>query len=426
MRRWKGFAGVVLSLAVLLMAAWPAAEASAQAAKEVVIGFTGPISGVAAEYGQDCVNGIDMAVNEINAAGGITVKGQKHVLKLVKLDDMIDPTQAVNNCRRLRDQHKAPAVFNPVFNTLAAMAKINEEKGNEFLIMAYTSTPKMIEMGNKLVVSPPPPFTIYVRSMADVAWKAGYRKAAMVVTLGAYGDEWRAAFKEHWLSKGGQITEDKPANYYAETDFSAQLTAALATKPDVLLIGGPSASTALVVEQARGLGFKGAFILIDQAKMDYMANILKGTQLMNGTIGVAAVGQVPFPATPAFEKKYTSLYKRMLTWEVSLNYTAMHALAKAMAAAGTVDDPVAIRAAFPKAFPLRGDKYPVEYFGITPGGRMQIAGAVQTIKDGKYSPVQSWYWWFKSPEELQKFLTDMNVEFVGGATAEFLKFEKDQ
>jgi hypothetical protein len=51
---------------------------------------------------------------------------------------------------------------------------------------------------------------------------------------------------------------------------------------------------------------------------------------------------------------------------------------------------------------------------------------VQTIKDGKYSPVQSWYWWFKSPEELQKFLTDMNVEFVGGATAEFLKFEKDQ
>ena len=147
--------------------------------------------------------------------------------------------------------NKAPAVFNPVFNTLAAIAKINEDKGNEFLLMAYTSTPKVIEIGNKLLLAIPPPFTVYLKSFADLAWKKGWRKAAMLITLGAYGDEWRAAFREHWQAKGGEITADKPANYYTETDFSAQLTAALATKPDVLVIGGPSAPTALVIEQAR-------------------------------------------------------------------------------------------------------------------------------------------------------------------------------
>lgn len=425
MRYWKGFTGIALFLVAGLAFAWPAADASAQAAKEVVIGFSGPLSGVAAEYGQDCANGVEMAIKDLNNAGGIAVGGEKYLFKLVKLDDRIDPTEAVNNCRKLLDQYKAPAVFNPVFNTLAAMAKINEDKGHEFVIMAYTSTPKMIEMGNKMLAAIPPPFTVYVKSLSDIAWEKGWRKAAMVVTLGAYGDEWRHAFKDYWQAKGGQITEDKPANYYTETDFSAQLTAALATKPDVLLVGGPSGTTALVIEQARGLGFKGGFILIDQAKMDYIANILKGTQLMGETIGVAAVALSPTAAAPAFDKRYAGDYKRMQTWEVALNYDAMHVLARAMAAAGTVSDPVAIRGAMSKAFPLDGEKFPVEYFGITAGGRMEVPGSVQTIdKAGKYGPIKMCVWWLKTEGDFNKFKAQATP--IGNATWEFFKFEKEE
>ena len=375
---------------VCLVSAWAVTDASAQAPKEVVIGYTGPISGVAAEYGQDCANGIEMAINDINAAGGITVKGQKYNFKLVKLDEGLDPTASVNNCRRLRDQYKAPAIFNPLFNSIAAMAKINQEKGNEFLIMAYTSTPKAIEIGNKLLAASPPPFTVYVKSFADIAWEKGWRKAAMVVTVGAYGDEWRHAFKEYWQKKGGEITVDKPANYYTETDFSAPLTAALATKPDVMLIGGPSATTALVIEQARGLGYKGGFILIDQAKMDYIDNILKGTKLMYNTIGVAAVAQSPTVTAPAFEKKYQNTYKRMLTWEVSLNYNAMYALSKAMVAAGTVEDVVAIRAAFPKAFPLLGTSSPSSIGGLPREAACSARVPVQVIDQAANMARCSW------------------------------------
>jgi branched-chain amino acid transport system substrate-binding protein len=397
-----------------------------QAAKEVVIGYTGPLSGVAAEYGQDTTRGIEMAISDINAAGGITVKGQKYNIKLAKLDEGLDPTASVNNCRRLRDQYKTPAIFNPVFNSIAAMAKINQEKGNEFIIMAYTSTPKAIEIGNKLLVAAPPPFTVYVKTFSDIAWETwGYRKAAMVATLGAYGDEWRAAFKEYWLKKGGEITIDKPANYYTETDFSAPLTAALATKPDVMLIGGPSATTALVIEQARGLGYKGGFILIDQAKMDYIANILKSTKLMYNTVGTAPVVQSPTPAAPAFEKRYRDTYKRMSTWEVWLNYNAMSALSKAIAAAGTVEDAVAIRAAFPKAFPLLGDKYASEWLGITPGGRMYCPGSIQTIdKDGKYGKVKLALWPYKTEAEFKQAIAqaqvNAEVEWI------FFKAEKEQ
>jgi len=141
-------------------------------ADEIVIGYTGPLSGPAAEYGQDIFNGVDMAVKELNAAGGITVMGKKYTFRLDKLDDRADPTQAVNNARRFR-QNKAIAVFNGVFNTTAPMMKINEEKGNEFIMMAYTSTPKIETLGNKLMVDTTVDFTTYVQVFAEWALKKG-------------------------------------------------------------------------------------------------------------------------------------------------------------------------------------------------------------------------------------------------------------
>jgi len=370
-------------------------------AEEIVLGYTGPLSGPAAEYGQDILFGVDMAVNEINAAGGITAGGKKYTFKLEKLDDRVDPTQAVNNARRFQSQ-KAIAVFNGVFNTIAPMMKINEEKGREFIMMAYTSTPKIETLGNKLMVDTTVTFTTYVQVFADWAFKKGWKRCAMVVTLGAYGDEWRSAFKEYWVKHGGTITADKPANYYTETDFSSPLAAAIATNPDVMLIGGPSATTALVIEQARGMGFKGGFIMIDQAKQDYIAKVLRSSKTMGNLIGTGGVVSVTMPGG-IFEKQYTERYKRMVTWECALNYTGVHALAKAIVAAGTATDVHKIRAAFPKALatPMLGDKYPNEVFGITPAGRLLIMASVGTITNGKFDTSSLYVWWPETQKEFE-------------------------
>jgi len=370
-------------------------------AEDIVIGYTGPLSGPAAEYGQDILNGVDMAVKELNAAGGIAVKGKKYNFRLEKLDDRVDPTQAVNNARRFKAD-KAIAIFNGVFNTIVPMMKINEEKGNEFIMMAYTSTPKLDTLGNKLMVGTTLDFTTYVQVFTEWALKKGWKKCAMVVTLGAYGDEWRSAFKEYWVKNGGTITADKPANYYTETDFSSPLAAAMATKPDVMLIGGPSATTALVIEQARGMGFKGGFILIDQAKQDYIAQILKGTKLMGDLIGTAGVLSLPAVPGNNFDERYTKTYKRMVTWECALNYTGMYALAKAIVSAGTVNDVYKIRAAFPKAFPLLADKFPTEALGITPAGRIHVMASVQTVTNGKFDPSVLYVWWSKNQHEFEQ------------------------
>jgi branched-chain amino acid transport system substrate-binding protein len=384
----------------LVAAAFVISGTAAVRADEIVIGFSGPLSGPAAEYGQDILSGMDMAVKEINAGGGITVGGKKYTFKLEKLDDRIDPTQAVNNARRFRVD-KAIAIFNGVYNTIAPMMKINEEKGNEFIMMAYTSTPKLDTMGNKLLVCTTTNFNPYVQAFAEWALKKGWKKCAMVVTIGGYGDEWRSEFKEYWTKHGGTITADKPANYYTETDFSSPITAALATKPDVMLIGGPSATTALVVEQARGMGYKGGFIMVDQAKQDYMAKLLRGTKMMGDLIGTGGVSSVPFPGATTFEKKFTEQYKKLVTWECALNYTGVHALAKAIVAAGTTTDVYKIREAFSKATAagLLGDKYPNEVFGINKAGRLLILASVQTITAGKSDPSVLYAWWPNNQKE---------------------------
>ncbi len=371
-------------------------------AKDIVIGFSGPLSGPAAEYGRDCVNGLDMAINEVNTAGGIDIKGKKHHLKLVKLDDMIDTTQAVMNARRLKERYNAVAVFNPVTAMVQAIMSINQTRGREFLMMAYSSSPSIAKRNNELTIVVPPTFSVYAHIFSQWAWDKGYRKAGILLTNENYGNEWTEFFKMFWEDHGGAITSIMPANYYTETDFSAQISAVLATSPDVMLIGGPSATTALVIEQSRNLGYEGGFVLIDQAKLDWISDVLKGTELLKNAVGVGVVSSLPGPITPRFNKTYSENYKGFVTWEACLHYGAVMAIARAIEAAGTADDVRAIRKAFPKAYPMLADKVPAEVHGLTADGRQEMLASVQSIEDGKLTPPVLYAWWPKTREEFSK------------------------
>ena len=400
MNKMKHFLFFGLSVCLMLVA-------SSGFTKEIVVGFSGPLSGVASDYGMDMYNGLDMASKEINAAGGVTVKGNKYPIKVLRLDDKVDPTQSLNNAKRFRAEG-AIAIFNGVYTTLAPLLKINQDKGQEFILMAFTSTPGITEMGNKLLICPNVPFTINVDLYTDWAKSKGYKTAAMVVTLGAYGNEWREAFRKSWEKKGGVITADRPANYYTDTDFSAQLTSALATKPDFMLVGGPSGATALVIEQARGMGFKGGFVLVDQAKVDVITELLRGRELIGNAIAVAALRNMPEGGPPQrWAVKYQSIYKKGATWEASLHYLMLHSLARAIEAAQSVDDVYKIRAAYPKALPMTlGDYptgFPMELLGITATGRWQMFTSIQAMTQGKLEVINQYAWWVNSEEEFRQW-----------------------
>ena len=396
-RRFREFVFVFIAAMIL----WPS---GAGRAEEIVIGFTGPLSGLGAEFGADCANGVEMAINEINGAGGISVKGKTFTFRLEKMDDKVNPELAVANAQQMRREHKAIAVFNPVFTTIAPLMQINTKPGSEFIIIAYTSIPQITDMRNPLTIVTVQPFTVYAKIEAEMAWERGWRSAAIVVTSGGYGDMWRQYFRQAWEKKGGVVTVDKSTNYYTRTDFAAPLAEAVVANPDFILIGGPSATTALIIEQARAKGFEGGFLLIEQAKLDAIRSVMVKPLGMEGCIGVARVADVPFAVSEEFTIAYQAKYKRNVTWEVVNNYAAMYALARSINAAGTAGDVRAIRSAFPRAFPMLGDRYPMEIYGITANGRFITAAVAQEVKHGRFKQPAAYVWWATNRKEFDQVI----------------------
>ncbi|CAG2152113.1 ABC transporter substrate-binding protein [Cupriavidus numazuensis] len=357
-------------------------------AQEVVkIGYTGPLSGGAALYGKNVLSGVQMAVDEINAAG-LDVKGKKVKLEVVALDDKYSPAEAAINARRLVQQHKSPAVFVPHSGGIFALQAFNEQE--KFLVMAYSSVPRITDAGNKLTIRIPPAYTGYIEPFVKAQMKRYGKNVALAPADHDYAKAWVQAFVPAWEGAGGKVVGNNPMSYTKATDFYSGVSRAITDKPDVMFVGGPSEPTALVVKQARELGFKGGFIIMDQAKMDEMAKVTNGLSMLEGSIGVLPLVNDGRPAAQNFNAKYKKLHDgRDATTEMSLNYTMVYALAGAMKLAGTTSDAVAIRAKMPDAMKaLPKDVNPNEVEGIDAKGGSVADTVVGWVQNGKIAPVR--------------------------------------
>ena len=352
-------------------------------AQEVVkIGYSGPLSGGAALYGKNVLSGMEMAVSEINAKG-LEVGGKKYKLEIVSLDDQYNPSQTGINVQRLIQQHKTPAVLVPHSGGIFAVQAFNEK--SNVLLLAYTSLPQVTARGNKLTIRIPPEFTGYIDPFVKTTMAKYGKNAAIANADHDYAKAWTAAFKPAWEAAGGKIVAENPMSYNKATDFYSGVSRVLQGKPDVLFIGGASEPTALVAKQARELGFKGGFIIIDQAKMDEMAKVIGGYGPLEGAIGVLPLVEDTRSDAKGFVDRYRKLNPgRDPSSEVSLNYTAVHATATAMKLANSVTDPVAIRAQMDKAFKALPAEYnPNDIDGVNEVGGSLANTYVGTVEGGK-------------------------------------------
>ena len=375
----------LLPTALVVMGAFGAGSAFAQ--DTVKIGFTGPLSGGAALYGKNVVNGIEMAIKEINAAG-LEVGGKQVKLELVALDDKYSPADAAINARRLAQQYRSPAVFVPHSGGIYAMQAFNEQE--KFIVMAYSSTPKITETGNKLTIRIPPTFNSYIEPFTRYEMKKFGKKVGMLPGDHEYAKNWTQLFGPAWEKAGGTIASNNPMSYNRSADFYSGVSRVLAEKPDVLFVGGPSEPTALVVKQARELGFKGGFLIMDQAKLDEMAKVTEGLGPLEGSIGVLPVSYDERVGPKTFAAAYRKAYgaDKDPTTESSYNYAMTHAVAAAMKLAGTTSDAAAIRAKMGEAISkLPKETNAGEFKGVDAVGGTVVDPLVATVEGGKIKPV---------------------------------------
>ncbi|WP_233868339.1 ABC transporter substrate-binding protein [Paraburkholderia adhaesiva] len=365
-----------LSLVAALSAAGPVA------AQEVVnIGYSGPLSGGAASYGKDVLDGMQMAAAEINQTG-FEVAGKKYKLNIVALDDKYNPSETAINTRRLVQESNAPVVLVPHSGGVFAVQTINQQL--KVLLLAYSSTPQISARGNPLTIRIPPEFTSYMNPFIKYEMAKYGKNVAIANTDTDYGKAWTAAFTPAWNAAGGTVVADSAMSYNRATDFYSSVSRVIASKPDVMFVGGPSEPTGLVIKQARELGFKGGFIVMDQAKLDEVAKTAGGYPALNGAIGVMPVSEDPTPESKAWVQRFHAAYgDRVPTQESSLNYTAVYATVAAMKLAGTTTDANAIRSVFDKAIksmPANGN--PNGMAGVDARGGFVTGRAPVAVVDG--------------------------------------------
>ena len=351
-------------------------------ADEVNIGFTGPLSGGAALYGENTLEGLRMAAEEINAAGGITVDGEKHTINIQALDDKYSPSQAAVNGKRLVQQYNAPVIFTPHSGGTFALQAFNERDG--FLVMSYTSVPAVTSKGNKLTVKIPPNFTDYIEPFSRITMDRFGNKLGVANATHDYAKYWTKEFVPVWRELGGEVAAMNPMDYNKSADFYTGVSKVLSEDPDVMFVGGASEPTGLVVRQARELGFKGGFILMDQAKMDEVAKVSGGIKSLEGSVGVVPLDKYENEGAKLFLEKWQKDHNGVATSETAYNYFAMYLIAQAMQEAGTVDDAKAIRAAIASAMDkVSVEHNPYDVDGIDEAGNLGADPQNAEVVDGE-------------------------------------------
>lgn len=375
-------------ISTLALAAGLALAGGTALAQEVVkIGYSGPLSGGAALYGKNVLDGMNMAAGEINASG-LEIGGKKFKLEVVALDDRYNPSETAINAQRLVQQHKTPVILVPHSGGIFALQTTNEAQ--KYLLLAYSSVPQITATNNKLTLRIPPEYTSYIQPFVKHAMGKFGKSLGIADADHDYAKAWNAAFKPAWVAAGGTVVADNPMSYNRAADFYSGVSRVLAAKPDVMFIGGASEPTGLVVKQARELGFKGGFVIIDQAKMDEVSKVSGGYASLEGAIGVLPMVDDSAPDAKAFVERFRKLHPgRDPSSEVSLNYTAVHAAVQAMKLAKTATDASAIRAQLNQAIrTLKPINNPNTLNGVDDKGGSLADTRVGIVENGKVREVR--------------------------------------
>ena len=356
-------------------------EPATTEAKVVNIGFSGPLSGPAAFYGENTLSGVTMAAEEINETG-FEVNGETYKVNVVKLDDKYLPNETGTNARRLVQENQTPIIFVPHSGGIFATQVFNEQEN--FIISAYSSEPKVEEQNNSLTLSIPPAYSAYPEPFTQYQIERFGKKLAVLPTATQYGKDWTETIVPVWEENGGEVVFEGSIDFSKDTDFFTIVTNALSKKPDVLFVGGPSQPTALVIKQARELGFKGGFMIMDQAKFEEMEPVLGGYDLLEGAVGTMPIYTSDAPGGQTFKTKYEEKFGRIPTAEGAFNYQTLHVLVKAMQAAGTVSDPNKIMENVEAGIDALEDDQMVWYLTGLDNSRFNWKPSVAAIENGEF------------------------------------------
>ncbi|MCR4398036.1 MAG: ABC transporter substrate-binding protein [Firmicutes bacterium] len=219
--------------------------------KTIKIGCTFPLSGSSAELGQRTLRGINLAVEEINAAGGINGK----LIEVVPMDDRADPKEAANVANLFASNPEILAVIghNNSSCTLAG-APIYNKAGLPH-ISPDSSSPKITDAG---------PYTFRVRNSdaytgaynVQKMWEAGYRKIGILYENNDFGRGGLEVGTKTIKELGSEPAATEAFMLGETKDFSTAITNFKKAGVEAIYLVGDYTEIALFCKQAHQMGYR--------------------------------------------------------------------------------------------------------------------------------------------------------------------------
>jgi branched-chain amino acid transport system substrate-binding protein len=313
----------------------------------ILLGEVGSLTGSEAAFGISTRNGIELALEEANASGG--VKGKKLAVRVY--DDQSKPEEAAAAATRLITQDKVVAILGEVAssNSLAMAPKAQEAKVP--MISPSSTNPKVTEVGDYIFrVCFIDPFQGFV--MAKYAHEnLKFTKVAILTDKkSAYSEGLTDVFNKKFSEMGGKIVGIE-AYSKGDTDFRAQLTNIKKLKADGLYVPGYYQDVALIAEQAKELGLKVTMMGGDGWDSDKLFE-LGGAAVEGSYVSNHYSAQDPSPRVQDFIKRYREKFKSDPDSLAALAYDSARVTIEAMKRAPDLSGP-ALRAAIAetKEFP---------------------------------------------------------------------------
>ncbi|MDB5339682.1 MAG: Extracellular ligand-binding receptor [Planctomycetaceae bacterium] len=326
--RFLGFGSFLpmLMLVALFGLTIPGCPSGGSNANEIVIGHFGSMSGSEATFGQSTDNGIKLAIEELNAAGGIN--GKK--VRLITYDDKGDAREAGTAVTRLVTSDKVTAVLGEVASGLSlAGAPICQENGVP-MISPSSTNPKVTKIGDMIFrVCFIDPFQGSVCAKFARSEELNASKAAILTDQASpYSVGLQEEFEKAFVELGGTITT-KQTYQGGDQDFSAQLTGIRGSEPDVIFIPGYYTDVGNIALQARKLGIQTPMLGGDGWDSSKLGEVA-GKALDGCFYSNHYSHEDPNPRVQDYIKKYSAKYKGTPDGLAALGYDAARILFEAM------------------------------------------------------------------------------------------------
>ena len=283
------------------------AAAASGDASVIKIASVGPLSGGLAAVAKDYRDGALLAVEEVNAAGGIEIGGKKHLVELVSEDDAGDPKQGAVVAQKIVDDKGISAVVGHYNSGIMIVTQPIFAKASLIALTVTTNpdvTAKAIknDAGGTTSFRVVAPDTKQGPALAVYAQKQGYKKIAIIDDATAYGKGVADQVTKKAKELGMDIVyHDSATN--TTTDFKGILTKIKAEGADAIMWGGLDDTAAVLAKQTRELGLKSALLMPDGVCIE---NYMKLTGAAGeGTIcSLTALPLNEMPEGVAFKERF--------------------------------------------------------------------------------------------------------------------------